>query len=124
MKKILMVSVIFAFSGVCQAGSMIEEPTNLDAPTMAPGLWKMGGQEVCFEAGGAMRIEGQNWKQLGNYSCSGTFCSATLVAVPNHPASANQWKLQLLGQKGDLKLNGTDKANVPVSLTRSKDTCK
>ena len=95
-----------------------------DAVLLVPGLWTMGAQEVCFEASGALRVENQRWRQQGNYSCFGTHCSITLMPVPNHPASANQWKLQLSRDGDELRLTGTDKLEHSVNLTKNRDFCR
>ena len=62
------------------------------------GLWRMSDTEtVCFVAGGTLRFVGPGWRQNGNYSCTAMHCTVTLLAVPNQPASQNQWNLWLSG---------------------------
>ena len=88
------------------------------------GLWRMSDTEtVCFVAGGTLRFVGPGWRQNGNYSCTAMHCTVTLLAVPNQPASQNQWNLWLSGTKDDLKLEGADKKNFPVKLLKIKDSC-
>lgn len=118
MKKIITVVLLSGlFSGHAGAG---EETT----PVSVTGLWQMSEkQTVCFGPGSKVRVNGESWRQNGNYSCNTQHCSVTLQAVPNLPASANQWDLWFHAGQDELRLEGTDKKRASVKLNKIKESC-